>query len=120
VTGAILKGLIIVECELYRVSKAYKVVLRRKLTRLVVSFYKIYLDLIPGIVVYNSYKYAVHFLNNTIWINKVEIMAKKSSLTQIVIKYCNIIERRYGFKVAIIYIDGETSLIGEFKEWVAE
>jgi len=29
---AILKGLIIVEYKLYRVSKAYKVVLRRKLT----------------------------------------------------------------------------------------
>jgi len=47
-------------------------------------------------------------------------MAKKSSLTQIVIKYCNVIERRYGFKVAIIYIDRETSLIGEFKEWAAK
>jgi len=52
--------------------------------------------------------------------NKVETMAKKSSLTQIIIKYCNVIERRYGFKVAIIHIDKETSLIGEFKEWVAE
>jgi len=47
-------------------------------------------------------------------------MAKKSSLTQIVIKYCNIIKRRYGFKVAIIHIDRETSLIGEFKEWAAK
>jgi len=64
--GAILKGLTIVEYKLYRVSKAYKVVLRRKLTRLVVPFYRIYLDLIPGIVAYNSYKYAVHFLNNII------------------------------------------------------
>jgi len=43
-------------------------------------------------------------------------MAKKLSFTQIVIKYCNIIKRRYGFKAAIIYIDRETSLIGEFKE----
>jgi len=101
---------------LYRVSKAYKVVLRRKLTRLVVPFYRIYLDLIPRIITYNSYKYAVHFLNNITRINKVEIMAKKSSLTQIVIKYYNIIKRRYGFKVAIIYINREISLIGEFKE----
>jgi hypothetical protein len=52
--GAILKGPTIVEYKLYRVSKARKVVLRRKLTRLVVPFYKIYLDLIPGIVIYNS------------------------------------------------------------------
>jgi hypothetical protein len=66
VTGAILKGPTIVECESYGVSKAYKVVLRRKLTRLVVPFYKIHLDLIPGIVAYNSYKYAVYFLNNII------------------------------------------------------
>jgi len=43
-------------------------------------------------------------------------MAKKSSLTQIIIKYCNIIERWYGFKVAIIHTDKETSFIGEFKE----
>jgi hypothetical protein len=82
-----------VECELYRVSKAYKVVLRRKPTRLVVPFYRIYLDLIPKIVAYNSYKYTVHFLNNIIWINKVEIMAKKLSLTKIVIKYYNIIKQ---------------------------
>jgi hypothetical protein len=91
--GTILKGLMMVECELYRVSKAYKVVLRRKLTRLAVPFYRIYLDLIPRIIIYNSYKYAVHFLNNTTRINKVETMAKKSSLTQIIIKYCNIIEQ---------------------------
>jgi uncharacterized protein YerC len=101
---------------LYRVSKAYKVVLRRKLTRLAVPFYRIYLDLIPGIVAYNSHKYVVHFLNNITRINKVEIMAKKSSLTKIVIKYCNVIEQQYGFKVAIIYIDREISFIGEFKE----
>jgi hypothetical protein len=43
-----------VKYELYRVSKAYKVVLRRTLTRLAVPFYKIYLDLIPGIVIYNG------------------------------------------------------------------
>ena len=79
--GAILKGPTTVEYELYRVSKAYKVVLRRKLTKLAVPFYRIYLDLIPGIVAYNGYKYAVHFLNNIIWINKVEIIAKKLSLT---------------------------------------
>jgi len=90
--GVILKGLTMVEYELYRVSKAYKVVLRRKPTRLAVPFYRIHLDLIPGIIAYNGYKYIVHFLNNTIRINKVETMAKKLSLTQIVIKYYNIIK----------------------------
>ena len=109
-----------VEYKLYRVSKAYKVVLRRKPTRLVVPFYKIHLDLIPRIIIYNSDQYIVYFLNNIIQINKVEIIAKKSSLTQIIIKYYNIIKRRYGFKVAIIYINRETSLIGEFKKWVAK
>jgi len=79
--GIILKSLTTVEYKLYRVSKAYKVVLRRKPTRLVIPFYKIHLDLIPGIVAYNSYKYAVYFLNNAIRINKVEMIAKKSSLT---------------------------------------
>jgi len=63
------------------VSKAYKEVLRRKPTWLIVPFYKIYLNLIPGIVIYNGDKYAVHFFNNIIRINKVETMAKKSSLT---------------------------------------
>jgi hypothetical protein len=82
-----------VEYELCGVSKAYKVVLRRKLTRLAVPFYRIYLDLIPRIIAYNSYKYAVYFLNNTIWINKVEIIAKKLSLTKIVIKYYNVIKQ---------------------------
>jgi hypothetical protein len=48
--------------------------------------------------------------------NKVEIMAKKLSLTQIVIKYCNIIKQQYSFKVAIIYINRETSLTGKFNE----
>jgi len=91
--GAIIKGLIIVECELYEVSKAYEVILRRPLTWSLVPFYKIYLNLIPGIVAFNSDKYAVYFLNDATRINKVEIMAKKSSLTQIVIKYCNIIKQ---------------------------
>ena len=80
-TGAILKGPIMVEYKLYGVSKAYKVVLRRKPTRLAVPFYKIYLDLISRIVTYNGYKYIVYFLNNIIRINKVEIIAKKLSLT---------------------------------------
>ena len=56
-------------------------VLRRKLTRLAVPFYKIYLDLIPGIVIYNGDQYIVHFLNNATRINKVETIAKKSFLT---------------------------------------
>ena len=34
-----------VECELYRVSKAYKVILRRLPTRSSVPFYRIYLNL---------------------------------------------------------------------------
>jgi hypothetical protein len=64
--GVILKGPITVEYKLCGVSKAYKVVSRRKPTRLVVPFYRIYLDLIPRIIVYNSYKYVVYFLNNAI------------------------------------------------------
>ena len=52
--------------------------------------------------------------------NEVEIMAKKSSLPQMVVNYCNVIERRYGFKVAIIYIDRETALKGNFKECITE
>ena len=79
--GTILKGLIIVKCKLYRVSKAYKIVFRRYLTQLTVPFYRIYLDLIPGIVVYNGDKYIVYFLDKAIQINEVEIIAKKSSLT---------------------------------------
>ena len=109
-----------VECELCRVSKAYEVVSRRRPTRSTVPFYRIHLDLIPGIVAYNGDKYAAHFLDEATRMNEVETMAKKSSLTQIVIKYCNVIERRYGFKVAIIHTDGETSLAGEFDEWAAE
>ena len=77
----ILKGPIIVECELCGVNKAYKVVSRRYLTWLIVPFYKIHLNLIPGIVVYNSNKYTVYFLNKATQINKVEIIVKKSSLT---------------------------------------
>ena len=90
--GAILKGPITVECKLCGVSKAYKVISRRIPTLLIVPFYRIYLNLIPGIVVFNSDKYAVHFLNNATRINKVDTIAKKSSLTQRVIIYCNIIK----------------------------
>ena len=90
--GAILKGLTIVECESCGVSKAYEMVLRRKLTRLAVPFYKIHLDLIPRIIAYNGHKYAVYFFDNVTWINEVKTMAKKSSLTKIVIKYCNVIK----------------------------
>jgi len=67
-------------------------------------------------VIFNNNKYAVHFLNDTTRINKVDIMAKKLSLTQRVITYCNIIKQRYGFKVAIIYIDKEMSLRDKFKD----
>jgi len=48
--------------------------------------------------------------------NKVDIMVKKSSLTQRVITYYNIIKQQYGFKVAIIHIDKETSLKDKFKD----
>jgi len=78
--GAIFKGLTTVECELYRVSKAYEVVSRRPPTWLLVPFFRIHLNLILGIVAFNSNKYAVYFLNNATRINKVETMAKKSSL----------------------------------------
>jgi hypothetical protein len=47
-------------------------------------------------------------------------MAKKSSLTQIVIRYYNVIKWQSSFKVAIIYIDKETSLINKFNEWVTK
>ena len=77
--GTILKGLTIVKYKLYRVSKAYKVVFRRYLTQLTVPFYKIYFDLIPEIVAYNSNKYIIYFFNKATRINKVEIIAKKLS-----------------------------------------
>ena len=79
--GAILKGLIMVKCKLCRVSKAYKVISKKTLTLLIVPFYRIYLNLILGIVAFNSNKYAVYFLNSVTRINKVDIIAKKSSLT---------------------------------------
>jgi len=58
----------------------------------------------------------VYFLNNATQINKVDIIVKKLSLTQRVITYYNIIKRRYGFKVAIIYTDREMSLRDKFKD----
>ena len=90
--GAILKGPIIVEYKVYRVSKAYKVISRRTPTLLLVPFYRIYLNLILRIVAFNSNKYTVYFLNNITQINKVDLMAKKPSLTQRVITYCNTIK----------------------------
>jgi hypothetical protein len=54
VTGAVLKGLTIIKYKSYRVSKAYKVILRRPLTRSIIPFYRIYFNLIPRIVVYNG------------------------------------------------------------------
>ena len=74
-TGALLKGPTTVEYESCGVSKAYKVILRRLLTRSTVPFYRIHLNLILGIVVYNSDKYAAYFLNDTIRINDVDIIA---------------------------------------------
>ena len=72
---AILKGLIIIKCESCRVSKAYIIILRRQPTWSTVLFYRIYLNLILRIVVYNSDWHIVHFLNNTTQINKVKIIA---------------------------------------------
>ena len=80
VIGAILKGLIMVKYKSYGVSKAYKVILRRLPTKSTVPFYRIYLNLIPRIVIYNGDWHVAHFLNNATRINKVKIMAKKSSL----------------------------------------
>jgi hypothetical protein len=80
VTGVVLKGPTTVKCESYRVSKAHKVILRRPPTRLTIPFYRIHLDLIPGIVVYNSDKHVAYFLNNTTRMNEVETIAKKLSL----------------------------------------
>ena len=37
-----------------------------------------------------------------------------------VINYCNVIKWKYGFKVAIIYIDREIALKGNFKEYIAK
>ena len=47
-------------------------------------------------------------------------MAQKSSLPQIVIKYCNVVEQQYSFKIAIICTDKETVLRNSFKECIAE
>ena len=74
-TGAFLKGPTTVECKSCGVSKAYEVILRRLPTRSTVPFYRIYLNLILGIVVYNSDRYAAYFLNDTIRINNVDTMA---------------------------------------------
>ena len=61
-----------------------------------------------------------HFLDNTTQLNNVEAIVKKLSLPQVVIKYCNIIKRKYSFKVAIIYINRETALKNNFKEYMVE
>jgi hypothetical protein len=68
------------------------VILRKLPTRLTIPFYRIHLNLIPGIVVYNGDKYIAHFLNDMTRINEVKMIAKKSSLPQIIIKYYNVIE----------------------------
>ena len=85
-----------------------------------VLFYRIHLDLIPGIAVYNGDQYMAYFLDNITRLNDIEAIAKKLSLPQVVIKYCNVIKSRYGFKVVIIYIDGETALGNNFKEYIAK
>ena len=87
---------------------------------IIIPFYKIHLDLISGIVAYNSDKYAAHFFNEAMWLNNIEIMAQKSSLPQIVIKYCNVVKWKYSFKVAIIHTDRETAFGDKFKEYITE
>ena len=69
-----------VKYKSYRVSKAYKVILKRPLTKSTVPFYRIHLDLIPRIIIYNGDRHAAYFLNDITQINKVKMMAKKSSL----------------------------------------
>ena len=91
-TGAILKGPTMVKCQLCGVGKAHKVVSKRQPTQLMVPFYRIYLDLIPRIVIYNSDQHAAHFLDDMTRLNEVETMAKKSSLPQITINYYNVIK----------------------------
>ena len=71
-TGALLKGLTTVECKSCEVSKAYEVILRRLPTRLTVPFYRIYLNLILGIVVYKGDKYVAYYLNDIIRINDID------------------------------------------------
>jgi len=121
VTGAIVEGPTTIEYETCAVSKAHKIISRRtptdKATR---PFFRIHVDLIQGIEAYNGHKYAIHFLNDLVRINKVKTFAQKSSTTQVIIKYCNVVERRYGFKVVVIYIDNELSLRGKFDNWTAE
>ena len=80
VTGAILKGLTTVECKSCGVSKAHKVILRRQPTWSTVPFYRIHLDVIPGIIIYNSDRHAAHFLDDATRMNKVKTMVQKSSL----------------------------------------
>ena len=62
--GTILKGPITIKCESCGVGKAHKVISRKQLTQSTVPFYKIYLDLILGIVVYNGDQHVAHFLDN--------------------------------------------------------
>ena len=71
----LLKGSITVKYQLYGVSKTYKIVFKKKLTQSIIPFYRIYLDLIFGIIVYNGNQYTVHFLDNAMWLNDVDIMA---------------------------------------------
>ena len=85
-----------------------------------VFFYRIYLDLIPRIIVYNSNKYTAHFFNKATQLNNIETMTQKSSLLQIIIKYYNVIKQQYSFKVIIIYINRETALGDKFKECIIE
>jgi len=53
-------------------------------------------------------------------LNNIETMTQKSSLPQIVIKYCNVIKQRYGFKVAIIHINKKTAFGDNFKKSIAK
>ena len=74
-TGALLKGLTIVEYKSCGVSKAHEIVLKRPLTQSIVLFHKIYLNLLLGIVAYNSDRHIAHFLDNVTQINNINTMA---------------------------------------------
>ena len=64
-----------VKCKSCGVSKAHEIVLRRPPTQSTVPFYRVYLDLIPGIVAYNGDRHAVYFLDDATRMNNIDIMA---------------------------------------------
>lgn len=80
-------------------------------------FYRVHIDLFPEIVAYNGHIWTIHFYDEFLRMNEVETFAHKSSTTQAIIRYLNRVEHQYNQKTAIIRIDGETSLGGDFHRW---